>query len=513
MTRVRPNYREILRLGSKRLSQQDIASSVGASQKTVNKILRLAKERGIAWPLSEDQTNDELAKIFFLPVEQTATNRPMPNLALVHKELMRNGVNKKLLWREYIEHCRLSKQEPLMYSQFCYYIQQDEEKRRATMHIAHKPAERIEVDWAGDPAHIIDRVTGEIINVSVFVGVLPYSQYTFVEAFTNQKQKAWLRAHVDMYQYFGGVSTLLVPDNTKTAVVHNNNWYTPKLNTAYHELASHYDTVIIPARVRTPKDKPSAEGNVGHVSTWIIAALRDEQFFSLTELNEAIRDKLEAYNHRPFQKKEGSSYEIFLDEEKPYLAPLPAAPYPLAEWKSATVQYNYHIAVNGMMYSIPYEYIHKQVDVRITDNAIEAFYNHTRIASHARLYGAKGQYSTKKEHMPEDHQKYLEWNGDRFRKWAKSVGINTYRVIDTILSSHPVEQQSYHSCMALLNLGKKFGISQLEEACRQALSLSPSPSYKSVKNLLATMELKQPQPKTNKPHGLTRGAAYFARRK
>ena len=352
MSRIKPNYREILRLSSKGLSQQDITTSVGSSKKTVNRILRLAKERNVSWPLPKSQTNDDLAKIFFTPAKETATSRPMPDLEHIHKELKRNGVNKKLLWREYIEHCRLSKQQPLMYSQFCYYIQQDEEKRQATMHIPRKPGERIEVDWAGDPAYITDRVTGEKIKAWVFVAVLPYSQYTFVEAFTDQKQKSWLRAHIDMYAFFGGVSKLLVPDNCKTAVIHNNNWYTPKLNTSYHELAAHYDTEIIPARVRKPKDKSSAEGNVGHISTWIIAALRNEQFFSLTELNATIRERVDAWNHRLFQKRDGSPAELFLMEEKPCLADLPAYPYEIAEWKTATVQYNYHISAEGMLYSV-----------------------------------------------------------------------------------------------------------------------------------------------------------------
>lgn len=511
MSRVKPNYREILRLSSKGLSQQDIATSVSASKKTVNRILRLAKEHNVSWPLPKTQTNEELAKIFFSPAKETATSRPMPDLEHIHGELRRSGVNKKLLWREYIEHCRLSKQQPLMYSQFCYYIQQDEEKRQATMHIPRKPGERIEVDWAGDPAYVIDRITGEKIKAWVFVAVLPYSQYTFVEAFTDQRQKSCLRAHVDMYAFFGGVSKLLVPDNCKTAVVHNTDWYTPKLNTSYHELAEYYDTAILPARVSKPKDKASAEGNVGHISTWIIAALRDEQFFSLAELNAAIRERIDAWNHRAFQKREGSPAEIFRTEEKPCLAELPAYPYQIAEWKTATVQYNYHISVEGMLYSVPYEYIHKTVDVRITDSLIEVFYNHIRIASHARLYGRKGQYSTAAEHMPADHQKFLLWDGDRFRKWAESIGTSTAQVVDSILKSHRIEQQGYRNCMGLLRLAEKHGKQSLEEACRQALAISSYPSYKGIKNLLATQKPRESE--VPKPHGLTRGAAYFARRK
>ena len=233
-----------------------------------------------------------------------------------------------------------------MYSQFCYYIQQDEQKRRATMHINRKPGEQIEVDWAGDPAQITDPDTGEIIPAFLFVGVMTYSQYPYVEAFINEKQRSWITAHVHMYEYFGGVTRILVPDNTTTAVIHNNDWYNQELNTIYHEMAEHYNTAIIPARVRAPKDKPNAEGSVGVISTWITAALRNEQFFSLAELNKAIRRKLEEFVNRPFQKKEGTRYEIFRDEELPLLAKLPATPYELAEWKKATVQFNYHISVD-----------------------------------------------------------------------------------------------------------------------------------------------------------------------
>ena len=275
---------------------------------------------------------------------------------------------------EYLEECRQAGDEPLMYSQFCYYIQQDEQKRRATMHINRKPGEQIEVDWAGDPAQITDPDTGEIIQAFLFVGVMTYSQYPYVEAFINEKQRAWIAAHVHMYEYFGGVTRILVPDNTKTAVIHNNDWYNQELNTIYHEMAEHYNTAIIPARVRAPKDKPNAEGSVGVISTWIIAALRNEQFFSLAELNQAIHKKLKEFVNRPFQKREGTRYEIFRDEELPLLAKLPATPYELAEWKQSTIQFNYHISVDGMLYSVPYEFIKRKVDVRVTDTVIEIFY-------------------------------------------------------------------------------------------------------------------------------------------
>ena len=514
-------YREILRLTSLGFSQRNIMQSCDVSQKTVVKVQRRARELKLEWPLSASLTDEALEKLMFPKELRTSTPRRMPNFEYIRKELLRNDVNKKLLWTEYLEECRLLGESPLMYSQFCYHIQQDEIKRNATMHIPRNPGEQIEVDWAGDPAQIIDPDTGEITLAYLFVGVLSYSQYPYVEAFIDEKQNSWIKAHVRMYQYFGGVSRILVPDNCKTAVIHTKDWYTPQLNAVYHEMAEHYATAIIPARVRAPKDKPNAEGSVRHISTWITAALRNEQFFSLSELNRAIKTKLEDFVRKPFQKKEGSRLEIFRHEEMPLLAPLPAAPYELAEWKQATVQFNYHISCAGMLYSVPYEYIKRKVDVRITDKTIEIFYNHTRIASHLRLYGRKGQYSTSSEHMPEDHQKYLEWNGDRFRKWAERLGSNTYQVINGILTSTRVEQQAYRSCMGILKLAEKYSAARLESACERALNYTASPSYKSIKNILVVDQGKRslPSSKSNdedavassNKHALTRGSDYYRR--
>ncbi len=396
-------YREILRLSNLGLSQQSIADSCGVSKKTVNRVLKKAKEINISWPLDANDTDAVLAEKLFPSADKpTASNKRMPDFAYIRKELLRNGVSKKLLWTEYMEDCRANGEEPLMYSQFCYHIQQDEQKHRATMHISRKPGEQVEVDWAGDPATVIDPDTGEALKAYVFVGVMTYSQYAYVEAFLDMKQKSWISAHVHMYEYFGGVARILVPDNCKTAVVHNGGWKDQQINETYQEMAEHYGTAIIPARVRTPKDKPNAEGTVGMISTWITAALRDEQFFSLAGLNRAIREKLELFNHKLFQKKEGSRISLFLEEEKPFLTPLPATRFELADWKQATVQFNYHISIEKMLYSVPYEYIKKKVDVRVTEHTIEIFYNHNRIASHRRLTGRPGQYSTITEHMPQD---------------------------------------------------------------------------------------------------------------
>lgn len=226
-------YREILRLKSLNLSQQNIANSCNVSKKTVNRVLKHAEELGISWPLAENDTDASLAEKFFPSAKQTTSTKRMPDYDYIHKELLRNGVTKKLLWTEYMEDCRANGDEPLMYSQFCYHIQQDEQKRRATMHINRKPGEQVEVDWAGDPATIIDPNTGEIIKTYLFVGVITYSQYAYVEVFLDMKQKSWITAHVHMYEFFGGVARILVPNNCKTAVVHNGGWKDQQINETY----------------------------------------------------------------------------------------------------------------------------------------------------------------------------------------------------------------------------------------------------------------------------------------
>lgn len=510
------NYREILRLDSRGISQRSIAASCQCSRNTVARVLARAREETITWPLQTDLTDGELGKILFPDTSEPSSKRHLPELEYVHKEMAKAGITLRLLWTEYATTCRVAGEQPLMYSQFCFHYQKFAEQKRATMRIPRKPGEQVEVDWAGQTMALVNDDTGEIIPAYVFVAALSYSQYAYVEAFLDQKQESWITAHVNMYRFLGGVTKLLVPDNLKTGVEKPDR-YNPTINKTYHEMAEHYDTVVLPARVKKPKDKPSAEGAVGDISSYIIAALRHQKFFSLAALNQAIRERLETFNSKPFQKREGSRLGVFLEQEKPFLLPLPKTPFEMATWKIATVQLNYHIAVDKMNYSVPYEYIKRKVDVRITRQVIEVFFNNHRICSHPRLNGYPGQYSTVESHMPPDHQAFVQWNADRFIAWAAKIGPNTEMTVKAILSSHKIEQQGYRSCLALIKLADKYSVTRVEAACKKALFYTPMPSFKSVKTILSTGQDKvetEPEPVATgnvEAYGFTRGASYYGR--
>ena len=506
------NYREILRLRSLGLNHSQIAESMGIARQTVVTSLRRAASQGLDWQATESLSDSELSAKLFPPLG-VGLGYKIPDYEFIHRELAKSGVTLQLLWFEYCDKCRDAGEIPYQLTQFKKYYRDYVVKTKATMHINRKPGEIMEVDWAGQTAKLIDTDTGEEIDAYVFVAALPYSGYAYVEAFLSQKQDAWIAAHVNAYGFFGGVTRILVPDNLKTGVVKNTKVETV-LNKTYQELAEHYGTAIIPARIRAPKDKPTVEGAVGNISTFILAAIRNQRFFSLREMNAVIREKLHAFNHKPFQKKEGSRASVFA-EERTFLLPLPKNAFELASWKIATVQYNYHVSVDGQFYSVPYEYIKRKVDVRLTRNVVEIIFEGIRVCSHVRLHGRQGQYSTQEAHMPPNHQQYTQWNGDRFRKWAAKIGENTATIVETILTGYKVEQQGYRACMALLKMADTYTPERLETACGRALSYTPRPSYKAIQAILKSgqdkISEKSAAPSDPSPFGFTRGADYYGR--
>ena len=507
------NYKEILRLKSLGINNSQIAYSCNCARTTVISALKRAEENGLTWEKISEMSNEELSQTFVLSnVDRTSYQKP--DFEYIHSEMAKSGVTLSLLWLEYCEQCHESGLIPYKHTQFYKYYQDFVHKTKATMHLEHKPGDIMEVDWAGQKVQIIDTDTGKPVKVSIFVSVLPYSGYAYVESFLSQNQENWTTAHVHEYNYFGGVTRILVPDNLKTGVITNTSDETV-INKTYLELAEHYGTAIIPTRPRSPKDKATVEKSVNIVSTGILGALRNQEFLSLREFNEAIFEKLVDFNNKEFQMKDGCRASLF-EREKIYMLPLPDKPYEPAIWKIATVQYNYHITVDNKNYSCPYEYIRKKVDVRISRNIVEIFFSGTRIASHPRLDGPFPQYSTVQEHKPPNHQMYVKWDGERFRKWAGSIGPNTYTVVNVFLTSHKVEQQDYKSCMALLKLSDKYSTKGIDDACKHALSFTKTPSLKSIQTIIRSgrngvlRDDTEPEPTDlSSQYAFTRGPDYY----
>ncbi|MGP4073301.1 IS21 family transposase [Piscibacillus sp. B03] len=513
-------YREILRLHAQGVTQRGIASSCSHSRNTVREVVKRAEGKNIRWPFEEDLTDADLQNILFPEKHTSSDFRKKPDCDYIHKELAKSGVTLSLLWDEYTLNCRANDDIPYSYRQFCRFYHDYARKTKATMRIKRKPGEQLEVDWAGQTMHLTDNLTGELIPVYIFVSTLSCSQYAYVEGFLSMDSESWITAHIHAFQFYGGVTRIIVPDNLKTGVIKASR-SEPVINPSYQEMAEHYQTTIIPARVRKPKDKPSAEGTVGHISTWIIASLRNEKFFTLKEMNEAIQEKLEEFNTKAFQKKEGNRQKAYLEEEKFAMMPLPASMYEIATWQKATVQYDYHINVNQMYYSVPYDYIKYRVDVRVTRNVIEVFYKSLRIASHKKLTGKSGQYSTIPDHMPKDHKQYIDFNQEHVLKWARTVGDHTFTTVQSILSSYQSEKQGLKSCLGLIRLGDKHSIERLELACSKALSYTTRPTLKSIQTILKTGQDKEPnrgssklltKQKDESSYGFTRGADYYGGR-
>ncbi len=505
-------YREILRLHEQGVKKIDIATCCGCSRNTVSFVLKRAGEIGLSWESVRELSNERISQLLFGERSDRFGLRREPDFEHIHKELAKSGVTLSLLWHEYCGVCRASEEIPFMYTQFCKRYREYAVVSKASMHIEHKPGEKLEVDWAGQTLPVIDSVAGTEAKAYLFVATLPCSGYTYVEAFMNQKLENWINAHINAYAFFGGVTRILVPDNLKTGV-QNTSEGIATLNRAYEEMAEHYATCVIPARVRKPQDKPGVEKAVGIASTWIIAALRNQQFFSVSELNIAVREKLTEFNEKPFQKKPGNRREAFL-EEKGFLLPLPRSQYELSSWRVAVVGHNYCVAVDRMYYSVPFAYIKREVEVRMTRNVIEVFLDGSRVASHPRLHGKPGQYRVIPEHMPESHRIYHDWNEEQLRSWAHDCGPNVAEVVEEWFRSQTVKEQAYRICSALFRLADKYSAFRLDDACNRALNYTHNPSLKTIHSILKTgydkLEKERQQARSDaSAHGFTRGAAYY----
>lgn len=375
-------------------SYREIANSLKISISTISDYIRRAKSADLTWPLPEGMTEEALYSKLFLPAESTKHTRPSADWEQICKERHKKGMTLQLLWREYRE----QHPEGLSYSQFCVHYQRYAKTLNPVMRQCHKAGEKTFVDYAGMLMEWIDIKTGEIHNAQVFVGCLGASQLIFVEATATQQLHDWISSHIHMFEYFGGVTEQIIPDNLKSGVT-KAHCYDPDINPNYQHLCEHYGTAVVPARAATPKDKAKVENAVGIVERQLMAPLRHRTFTSLAEINTALKEGLKKLNTQFFQKMKTSRFELFESIDKPVLKPLPAVRYQYAQWKKATVSMDYHISFEEHFYSVPYQYLRKKIEIRATSKTVECFLKQQRIASHVRSY-VRYRYTTLTEHMP-----------------------------------------------------------------------------------------------------------------
>lgn len=503
------NVREIIRLIQEgNLSNRQIAQSCRCSPTTVAAIKERYEGTDLpSWPqLALIDDNELECKLYESePESDDKTDIPYEH---IHLELKKKGVTMQLLWQEYKETCP----NGLMYSQFCERYRKWRKLQNVSMNQIHKAGEKTFVDWVGPNMEVIDRNTGEVFNAYIFVGTLGASELIYAEATPSMELSHWINCHVHMFEYFQGVTEILIPDNTKTAVK-KPSYYEPVLQQAYQEMASHYGTVVIPARVRKPKDKSLGELAVLIIERSIMAKLRNRKFFSYYELNQAIRKELKEINNKPFQKMEGSRRIWYETIDKPALRPLPVSPYEFAEWKKARVNIDYHVEFEGNFYSTPYQLVGQQVDIRITSKVVEVLFKNKRVGLHTRAIKGKRLYITDPSHRHPKHQEQSSWPPERLINWGKSIGDNTGRFIEVLISRKVHPEQAYRACMGVFRLAEKYTKERLEKACARALSCGAI-SYQNVSTILQNgldqLPLQEPE-KSVPPiiHDNIRGIQYY----
>jgi transposase len=499
--------RDLLRLCfAAKLPQRAVAQSLGLSQGAVSRYLSRARAAGVSWPLPEDLDDARLEALLFPPLSATpADQRPMPDWAWVHRELRRPDVTLALLWEEY----RAGAAEGFGYSWFCDLYRGWTGRLKPTMRQVHVAGEKLFVDFAGRTAEVIDAGTGEIIPVQIFVATLGASSFTYAEAVWSQKLPDWIAAHVRAFGYFGGAPRQTVSDNLKAGIT-KASFHEPMVNRTYADLARHYRTAIVPARPYKPRDKAKVEVGVQVVGRWILARLRHQRFFSLIDLNAAIRALLDDLNDRPMRGWGVSRRALYEQLDRPALQALPPTPYEYAEWKRCRVGLDYHVEIAKHYYSVPHQLIRQEVEVRITIATIEIFHRGKRVASHQRSLRPH-RPTTIPDHMPSAHRRYRDWTHERIRREAALIGSDTAVLIDVILRSRPHPEQGFRSCIGILGLVKRFGAERVDAACARALVLGTR-SYDSVATILKNHRENAAPSITEAPiliHENIRGPGYY----
>lgn len=508
-----PNYIEMLRLHEAGFSLRQIAKLVSASRNTVSRVVRIAKEKELSYEEIVQWPSEELEDVFKpkrLQTSQSASYYVMPDYAQLAKELVKPGVTLQLLWEEYAQECRLNNKIYYKLTQFKKHFNDYLNKNNFTQILHHKAGEQVQVDWAGQRPQWIDPMTGEIIKGELFVGTLPFSGYTYAQACVNQKLPSWVEAHINMFNYFQGVPTLLTPDNLRTGVTKHTQSQLI-LNPTYEDMANHYQTVIVPTRVARPKDKAAVENHVKHLTTHVIGRMRNFQCFSIDEYNHYLFKLLDEFNAKPFQKKEGSRLQHFETFEKPVLKALPAYAYELCEFKKAKVYTNSHITLNKHYYSVPYQFIGEEVLLKVYSNKVQIYHHQQLLCEHITTYALPGAYTTNEAHLPEDSQHYGKWNSTRYLSWARRIGPNVHIVVSRLFEQGP-EQQYYRRVHAILKMADTYSDQRLDTACHYALERSAHPNYHLIKQLIES-PITQSDSNTPTPNeqSYLRGAAYYDR--
>jgi transposase len=500
--------RQLLRLRADGISVRDIATMLGIARSTVQDNIERATAAGLSWPLPADLTDDVLEHRLFSRqgVKQGLRRRPEPDWRALAVELKKPGVTLSILWEEY----RAVHPEGYAYSRFCDLFRGFERRLTPTMRQVHVAGDKVFVDYSGKKLPIADRKTGEIREAEIFLGVLGASSYTFAEATWTQTLPDWIGSHTRAYAFLGGVPAMTVSDNLRSGIT-KACFYEPAVNRSYAEMAAHYDTAIIPARPRKPRDKAKVEAAVLLATRWIIAKLRNRKFFSLVELNEAIRVCVADLNNRPSRHLGASRRALFEEIERSALKPLPAEPYVFAAWKECGVGLDYHVEVEKHYYSVPHALLREKVWARITARTVEVFHRGKRVAAHVRS-SSNRRHTTVREHMPSSHRRYADWTPESLRRRAGEIGRSTSALVEIIMAERTHPEQGFRACVGILRFARMYGTERLEAACARALQIGAR-SYSSVKSILKNdLDRQRPEPATDGSaivHANIRGPTYF----
>jgi transposase len=504
--------KEVLRLHSLGLKQQQIARSCSIAQSTVHDYLKAAAAAGLGWPLPSDWDDRRVHEALFGGDRAGPRWRKTvpPDFGAIRDQLQKHrNLTLQLLWEEYRE------QTPggYSYSRLCELYRDWERHLDVVLRHEHRAGEKMFVDYAGSKIPVYDPHTGDVgFEASLFVAVLGASSYTFAEASRSQELPCWITSHIHALEFFGAVPEIVVPDNVKTGVKRPCR-YEPDLNPSYREMAEHYGLAVVPARPYKPRDKAKAESAVQVAQRWILAVLRDKCFFSVSDLNGAIAQLLDKLNQRPFRKRrDASRASLFAQLDRPAMRPLPAERYELAHWKLVRANIDYHVEIERHYYSVPYHLVGHELEARYTATTVEIFHRGVRVASHVRSF-LPYQATSLHEHRPKSHQAHLEWTPSRLIAWAETLGQATGAVVRTILQSKPHPEMGYRACLGIMSLARTYTAARLEAASQRALALDAC-SYPSLKSILKHSLDHQPVleldvEKAGPVHGNVRGAHYY----